>query len=245
MRISEVTSSNKPYIRIVRGKKRVDIPITPKTIVLPPNKASLRDYGYVGCETIRVNYKGKTVKINWAFNHNKMTLYCSSGHKAYSWHNVKIATVTNAKGKKEHLVVCKRPYGTETERRRFKRYPLVKSIIISQGDNSFNASTVDLSFGGVGIALKNRINIIPSEPIIVNFDDSTTIRARLVRTVFKEDGSEILGCSVSKVYKYEMAKMITQDEARINQEKEEAAKAKKQAKETDAGWTQESIKRWH
>ena len=30
-----------------------------------------------------------------------------------------------------------------------------------------------------------------------------------------------------------------------NQEKEEAAKAKKQAKETDAGWTQESIKRWH
>ena len=244
MRISEITAANKPYIRVVKGKKKIDIPITPKSVILPTSRMYYRDCGYVGCESIRVNFKGKVVKINWTFNHNKMVLYCSSGHKAYSWNNVKVATYTNAKGKKENVIVCKRAYGDETERRRYKRYPMVKRIIISQGDNAYEAATCDLSFGGIGITVKNRINIIPSEPINVDFGDAK-VRARLVRTVFREDGSELFGCSVSKVYKYEMAKIITQDEAAANREKEEAAKAKKLARETDKGWTQDSIKRWH
>ena len=244
MRISEITTANKPYIRIIKGKKKIDIPITPKLVALPMGKSNYRDCGYVGCENIRVNFKGKVVKINWTFNHNKMTLFCSSGHKAYSWSNVKVATFTDARGKKQNLIVCKRAYGDETERRRYKRYPLVKYIVISQGDNMYEAATADLSFGGIGIVSKKRINIIPSEPINVDFGD-VKIRARLVRTVFREDGSELFGCSVSKVYKYEMAKLITHDEAEANRAKEEAAKAKKIAKETDSGWNEGRITRWH
>ena len=244
MRISEITTANKPYIRIVKGKKKVDIPVIPKSVVMPIGRIGYRDCGYVGCENIRVNFKGKVVRLNWTFNHNKMTLFCSSGHKAYSWKNVKVATFTDVKGKKENVIVCKRAYGDETERRRYKRYPLVKKVTISQGDNSFDASTMDMSFGGVGLLVNKRINIIPSEPINVDFGDAK-IRVRLVRTVFRDDGSEFFGCSVSKVYKYEMAKLITHDEAEANRAKEAAEKAKKIAKETDSGWSQSSISRWH
>lgn len=245
MRISELTSGNKPYIRIIRGKKKVDIPITPKFVMLPATKMLYKDYGYVGCEAIRINFKGKTVKLNWTFNHNKMTLFCSSGRKAYSWKNVKVTTVTTANGKKEHLIVCKRAYGDETERRRYKRFPIIKSIVISQGVNRYEASTADISYGGVGIVVKRRINIIPSEPIVVEFGDNSKVKARLVRTVFRDDGSELFGCAISKVYKYELAKIISLDDAIANSKRNEAAQAREKSKNTDAGWNESSIKRWH
>ncbi|MBP5594100.1 MAG: hypothetical protein J6Y02_01870 [Pseudobutyrivibrio sp.] len=74
MKISDLTTLNKPYIRVSKGKKKIDIPIIPKLVLLPPSRSNLRKYAFVGCESIRFNFKGKTVKLNWAFNHNKMTL---------------------------------------------------------------------------------------------------------------------------------------------------------------------------
>jgi hypothetical protein len=239
MRISEVTSSNKPYIRIVKGKKRIDIPITPKTVVLPPSRGSMREYAFVGCENIRVNYKGKIVKLNWSFNHNKMTLYCTSGRKAYCWNNVKVATITDIHGKKEHLVVSKRDFGDETERRRYKRYPFVKPVTIIQGDRQYDATSLDLSYGGVALIVKKRINLVPSQQIRVDFGTDTKILIRLVRTVFRQDGSELFGFSISQVYRAEIAKILRIDEPKGT------GKDKDSEKDTDVGWSQSSIKRWH
>ncbi len=242
MRISEITSSNKPYIRIVKGKKRVDIPIVPKPVVLPPNKAYLKKFAFVGCDTIKINFKGKTVKLNWTFNHNRMTLYCSGGHKAYSWSNVKVATITTSTGKKEHVVVCSRDYGDETERRKYKRFPIIKNVTIFQGDTSFPGSTVDVSYGGVGIKVKSGVKIVPSEPLHIDFGTSRPVKARLVRTVFNSDGSELIGCFISKVFKYDMMQVIG-NQGSSGPTKEELEEQKR-LKETDKGWYESSIKRW-
>ena len=242
MRLSEITSANKPYIRITKGRKKVDVPIYPKVVILPPNRAGLKRYAFVGCENIKVHFKGKIVRLNWSFNHNRMTLYCSGGHKAYSWSNVKVATITRPGGKKDNIIVCKREYGDETERRRHKRYPIVKNVTITQGSTSFRGSTVDLSYGGVGIAVKRNTNVVPSEPLSIDFGDSTTIIGRLVRTVFKEDGSQLLGCFVSKKYKYEMMTLINHDAAFFA---EAGEKKEKEQKDTDKGWYEGQIKRWH
>ena len=243
MRISEITSANKPYIRISKGKKKVDVPIIPKYVVVPPGKINRKKYAFVGCQDIRVQFRGKTVKLNWAFNHNKMTLFCSSGRKAYSWMNVRVATYTSPSGKKEQLVVCKREYGEETERRRFKRYPVVKHIIVRQGANAFNADTVDISYAGVGISIKQNVKIIPSQPLDIDFSDSSHIRARLVRSVFREDGSQIIGCHVPKAFRFEMAKLV-----RIEDDIERALKHgsdNEREADTDDGWYEGSIKKWH
>ena len=239
MRISDLTSLNKPYIRITKGKKKIDIPISPKMVVLPPSKSSLRKYAFVGCDSIRFNFKGKTVKLNWSFNHNKMTLYCTSGHKAYSWPNIKVITITGGNGKKEHLIVSKKAFGDETERRRFKRYPIVRNVTIIQGDKRFAASTVDISYGGAGIVVKKQISLIPSQPIRVDFGDNISVPIRLVRTIFIPDGSELFGCFISQVHRPEMARILRVEEAidigvkRTPVEKE------------DAGWSAGTIKRWH
>ena len=52
MKISEVTTLNKPYIRVSKGKKKIDIPIIPKLVLLPPSRMNLRKYAFVGCESI-------------------------------------------------------------------------------------------------------------------------------------------------------------------------------------------------
>lgn len=243
MRLSEITSANKPYIRIVKGKKRVDIPIVPKLVLLPPNKSNYRKYAFVGCENIRVRFKGKTVKLNWTFNHNKMTLYCSSGHKAYSWTNVKVATITSVNGKKEQLLVCKHDYGDETERRKYKRYPMIKRVTITQGSNVFDGATVDISYGGVGISVKRNIKVIPSEPLSLDFGDSKKVKARLVRTVFKDDGSEILGCFIPAVFKSDMVRLVHEDDT-LEVAKSSNSDREKQ-RDTDRGWYEGQIKRWH
>ena len=243
MRISEITTANKPYIRIVKGKKKIDIPITPKFVMLPPNKLGLKKYAFVGCENVRVKFKGKIVKINWAFNHNKMTLYCSSGHKAYAWNNVKVATITNAKGKKEQLVVCKREFGDETERRKYKRYPMIKRVIITQGNASYEGATMDISYNGLGIAVDRNARINPTEPLNIDFGNDTRVRARLVRTVFREDGTEFLGCHVSNMYRTDMVKLVAVNEAKS--ESKQHDKEKDKEKDTDKGWYEGQIKRWH
>lgn len=239
MKISEVTTLNKPYIRVSKGKKKIDIPIIPKLVLLPPSRMNLRKYAFVGCESIRFNFKGKIVKLNWAFNHNKMTLYCTSGRQAYSWNNIKVITVFGANGKKEHLVISRKAFGDETERRRHKRYPIARNVIILQGDNKFPATTVDISYGGVGITVKKQINLIPSQPIRVDFGDGISVPVRLVRSTFRGDGSELFGCSISSTYRPEMAKILRAEEAI-----EIGVKRNPKEKE-DAGWSQTSIKRWH
>ena len=245
MRLQEISAANKPYIRVTKGKKKVDIPISPKVVLLPPSKGYLRNYALLGCESIRFHFKGKVVKLNWAFNHNKMTLYCTSGHKAYSWNNIKVATITGAHGKKEHLVVCKRAYGDETERRRFIRYPVVKEVTIIQGDKQFPASTVDISYGGMGLKSKAAISLIPTQPIKVDFGD-TKVAIRLVRTVFNGDGTEFFGCSVSSLYRQDMAKIlhISNSPLDIDLAAQSVAKEKKKKKE-DPAWTADAFKRWH
>jgi hypothetical protein len=244
MRLQEVTASNKPYIRVTKGKKKVDIPISPKVVLLPPSKGYLRNYALLGCESIRFHFKGKTVKLNWAFNHNKMTLYCTSGRKAYSWNNIKVATVTGARGKKEHIVVCKRAYGDETERRRFIRYPVVKEVTIIQGDNKFPATTVDISYGGMGLKCTHAISLIPTQPIKVDFGD-TKVSIRLVRTIFNGDGSEFFGCSVSSVFRQDMAKILHINNSPLDIELASEAVKKKPKKREDPAWNADAFKRWH
>ncbi len=239
MRISEITSLNKPYIRVFRGKRKVDIPIAPKIIMLPASKSYLRDYAFIGCDSIKFNYKGKSVKLNWTFNHNKMTLYCTSGRKAYCWRNVRVATVINANGKKEHIVFCKRAYGDETERRRFKRYPMIKNVTIIQGNKKFAASTLDISYGGVGLKVNKMINLVPSEPIKVDFGESI-VSVHLVRTIFSSDGSEIFGCSVSSAFRSEMSEQVRTVMPVVEYTPKKEPKPKE-----DAGWSAASIKRWH
>ena len=244
MRMQEITASNKPYIRITKGKKKVDIPISPKVVLLPPSKGYLRNYALLGCDSIRFQFKGKVVKLNWAFNHNKMTLYCTSGRKAYEWRNVKVATITGAHGKKEHLVVCKRSYGDETDRRRFIRYPVVKNVTILQGDKSFPATTVDISYGGVGLKTKSAITLVPNEPIKVDFGDAK-VTVRLVRSVFCGDGTELFGCSVSSVFRPEMAKILHISNSPLDIELAAGAAEKKRKKKEDAIWNADAFKRWH
>ena len=133
MRISEITSENKPYIKISKGNKKVEVPIIPKPVVIPAGRLNMKKYSYVGCENIRVRFKGKIVRLNWAFNHNKISLLCSADRKAYCWKNIKVVTFNAPNGKKEQIVVCKRDYGDETERRKFKRYSVNKPVTIRQG----------------------------------------------------------------------------------------------------------------
>lgn len=242
MRISELTSNNKPYIRISKGNKRVDVPIIPKNIYIPAGKIDRKKYSYVGCENIKVQFKGKIVKLNWTFNHNSMTLYCTSGRQAYKWKNIKVATITHPNGKKEQIVVSKRDYGDETERRKFKRYATAQQIYIKQENNVYKADTVDISYGGVGFTIKRNAKIIPSLPIEVIFDDKTKVKARLVRSVFRGDGSQLLGCFVSKRYRFQMAKIVKIEEELLESERRGG---KSKDKDTDDGWYDDEIKRWH
>ena len=244
MRISEITFANKTYIRVSKGKKKLDIPVTPKTFLIPRSRTKLWKFAFVGCESIRVNYKGKTVKLNWTFNHNKMTLFCSSGHKAYSWKNVKVANVTSATGEKEQIILCKREFGDETERRKYKRVPLIKNVTITQGGKTYQGSTVDISYGGMGIKLKQNVLLTPKEPLNIQIDENTKVKARLVRTVFKDDGTELLGCYVSKVFRLEMMRLVGEEEAMKRIEIMEREKEKATQAETDSGWYESNI-RWH
>lgn len=241
MRISEITSENKPYIKISKGNKKVEVPIIPKPVVIPAGRLNMKKYSYVGCESIRVRFKGKIVRLNWAFNHNKITLLCSADRKAYCWKNIKVVTFNAPNGKKEQIVVCKRDFGDETERRRFKRYPVNKPVTLRQGANSFKAQTADVSIAGVGIIIDRNVKIIPKLPIEVIFADASKIKARLVRTVYRGDGSELLGCHVSKSFRYQMTRLVRIEEDYIERQRH----ANDEDLDTDDGWLEGSIKRWH
>ena len=241
MRLSEITTDNKPYIKISKGNKKVEVPIIPKPVVLPAGKINMKKYSYVGCQKICVRFKGKIVRLNWAFNHNRISLLCSADRKAYCWKNIKVVTINGSNGTKEQIVVCKRDFGDETERRKFKRYSTKKPVTIRQAGNCYKAATADVSIAGIGIIVEKNVQILPKIPIEITFSDESKINARMVRTVFREDGSELLGCRVSKSFRYQMTRFVRIEEDFLERQRHGEGTDEF---DTDEGWLEGSIKRW-
>ncbi|MBP5594101.1 MAG: PilZ domain-containing protein [Pseudobutyrivibrio sp.] len=136
-------------------------------------------------------------------------------------------------------MISRKAFGDETERRRHKRFPIARAVTILQGNNKFPATTVDISYGGVGMFVKKQISLVPSQPIRVDFGDGVLVPVRLVRSTFRGDGSELFGCSISQTFRPEMSKIL-REEGAIDIGIQRNPKEKE-----DAGWSQTSIKRWH
>ena len=79
--------------------------------------------------------------------------------------------------------------------------------------------------------------------MVIDFGTDKPVRARLVRTIFKDDGSALLGCFIGKSYKYDMVKIVNV-EADVSVTTK-ADEEKRKQKDTDKGWLEGEIKRWH
>ena len=237
MRLSEITNDNKPYIRVTKDNRRIEIPLK-----LSHVKVERPTSYYLGFEPIRFKWQGKVVAIDWTFKDARPALYCTHNKKGYMWDNVKIMT-TKENGKKFGLVLTQIDIGVECERRRFKRTRISEPVEITQDGVSVKGEAVNISYGGVGIKLRHSDVFTNDTPILINFINKETIfPIRIVRTMILDEENQLLGCAFSTKYKYEVAKILSLDEAKENTAK--SAKKNSQAG-NDNGWNQKEIKRWH
>ena len=238
MRLSEITNDNKPYIRVTKDNRRIEIPLKLTTV-----KVERPTSYYLGFEPIRFKWQGKVVAIDWSFKDARPSLYCTKDKKAYMWDNVKVVTAKE-NGKKFGLVLTQIDIGVECERRRFKRTKISEPVEITQDGVSIKGEAINISFGGVGIKLRHSDVFTNDTPILINFTNKeTTFPIRIVRTMILDEENQLLGCSISTKYKYEIAKILSLDEAKENTEKN--SKTNENQSNSDSGWNQKEIKRWH
>ena len=238
MRLSEITNDNKPYIRVTKDNRRIEIPLKLTTV-----KVERPTSYYLGFEPIRFKWQGKVVAIDWSFKDARPSLYCTKDKKAYMWDNVKVVTAKE-NGKKFGLVLTQIDIGVECERRRFKRTKISEPVEITQDGVSIKGEAINISFGGVGIKLRHSDVFTNDTPILINFTNKeTTFPIRIVRTMILDEENQLLGCSISTKYKYEIAKILSLDEAKENTEKNSKTNANQS--NSDSGWNQKEIKRWH
>ena len=238
MRLSEITNDNKPYIRVTKDNRRIEIPLKLTTV-----KVERPTSYYLGFEPIRFKWQGKVVAIDWSFKDARPSLYCTKDKKAYMWDNVKVMTAKE-NGKKFGLVLTQIDIGVECERRRFKRTKISEPVEITQDGVSIKGEAINISFGGVGVKLRHSDVFTNDTPILINFTNKeTTFPIRIVRTMILDEENQLLGCSISTKYKYEIAKILSLDEAKENTEKNSKTNANQS--NSDSGWNQKEIKRWH
>ena len=238
MRLSEITNDNKPYIRVTKDNRRIEIPLKLTTV-----KVERPTSYYLGFEPIRFKWQGRVVAIDWSFKDARPSLYCTKDKKAYMWDNVKIMTAKE-NGKKFGLVLTQIDIGVECERRRFKRTRISEPVEITQDGVSIKGEAINISYGGVGIKLRHSDVFTNDTPILINFTNKETIfPIRIVRTMILDEENQLLGCSISTKYKYEIAKILSLDEAKENTAK--TSKRNANQSNMDRGWNQKEIKRWH
>lgn len=237
MKLSDITNANKPYIKITKNRRRIEIPLKVLNVKLERPTAY-----YIGFEPIKFRWKGRVVSLDWKFKNARPTLYCTHNKKAYMWDNVKVIT-SKENGQKFGLVLTQIDIGVQCERRRFKRTNISEPVELSQDGVVLKGEAVNISYGGVGIKLRHSEALTNESPILIKFVNKETIfPIRIVRTMLLDGGNQLLGCAISVKYKYEVAKILSLDDAIKN-----AAKKKKNAEKAvaDHGWDQKEIKRWH
>ena len=237
MRLSEITDLNKPYIRVTKDNRRIEIPLK-----LSPVRLERPMAYYLGFEPIKFIWQGKTVAIDWSFKNTAPALYCTSNKKAYKWENVKIVT-SKENGRKFGLVLSQVDIGVECDRRRFNRKRISEPIELIQDGVIIKGTAVDISYGGIGIKVKHSDVLTNTSPIQIRFiDKDTAFPIKLVRTMILDMNTQLLGCSISSKYKYEIAKVLSLDEAKINTSK---VSNNRSAPGDDHGWSLKEIKKWH
>ena len=236
MRLSEITNANKPYIRVTKDNRRIEIPLK-----LTPVKIEHPTAYYVGFEPIKFRWQGKTIAIDWTFKDTRPALYCTSNNKGYMWDNVKVMP-TKENGKKFGLVLTQIDIGVQCERRRFKRTQIDEPVELIQDGVSVQGKAVNISYSGIGIQIRHSEVLTNDSSIQINFVNKGTIfPIKIIRTMILDNENQFIGVSISPKYKHEVAKILSLDVAREN-----SAKApKKSSYNTDAGWEQREIKRWH
>ena len=246
MRINEITKENKPYLKITRGKKHIEVPFNPKNLVLPANKR-VPGYSYIGSEDIRVQHRGKRVRLNWGLCHANVSLFCTYHGQAYKWDNIKVArTYIDSKRKKETLVLTKQIYGTKVERRRYRRYPIAEITEVVQGTFVTKARTHDISYGGIGIILPASTPLNAKNQIKITFDKSTTpLYFKLVRRISVSNSNDLFGFKVLVKSKNDLGRILDlHRQAFVNISKDINPFNKDDTYE-DKGWTQKTINKWH
>lgn len=238
MRLSEITDANKPYIRVTKDNRRIEIPLKLASIHLDKPTAY-----YLGFEPIKFKWQGKVVAIDWTFKNTRPSLFCTHNKKAYMWDNVKIIT-SKENGRKFGLVLTQFDIGVECERRRHKRSKINEPIELIQDGVSISGTAIDISFGGIGIKTKHSDVLTNDATIYIKFiNKDTMFPIKLVRTMIMDMESQLIGCTVSSKYKYEIAKVLSLDEAKGNTAKSQAKARSRQGE--DHGWSQKELKRWH
>lgn len=237
MRLSEITNENKPYIRVTKENRRIEIPLK-----LTPVKWEHPTAYYLGFEPIKFKWQGRTVAIDWTFREATPALYCTNHQKGYMWDNVKIIT-TKEHGRKFGLVLTQIDIGVECERRRFKRTKINEPIELMQDGITIKGEAADISYSGIGVRIKHSETLTNDSTILINFlNKGTVFPIKIIRTMILDEDNQFIGCSIPPKYKHEIAKILSLDEARENAAKTPRERA---LPNTDKGWTQREIKRWH
>ncbi|MBO6128989.1 MAG: PilZ domain-containing protein [Pseudobutyrivibrio sp.] len=237
MRLSEITNEHKPYIRVTKDNRRIEIPLK-----LMPVKLEHPTAYYLGFEPIKFKWQGRIVALDWSFKDTTPALYCTNNKKGYMWDNVKVMT-SKENGKKFGLVLTQIDIGVECERRRFKRTTINEPIELIQDGITVQGEAANISYSGIGIRIRHSEVLTNDSTIMINFTNKGTVfPIKIVRTMILDSENQFIGCSVSPKYKHEIAKILSLDEAREN-----TAKAAKRSSQpgADRGWDQKEIKRWH
>ena len=243
MRLSEIGTENKPYIKIEKNNKKIKLTVTPKHVIFNDNENALEGYFYMGCDEIFIKHKGTPCKINWKSNKCAITLYCTNDSKAYKWDNISVVSLDNKSKKHECLLVTNQKYGYETERRKTTRYPAETEVMVQQGDIKISGITRDISLAGLGIIVPQVPNFKANKLLKITIG-GTTIPAKLKRTVIETDGNILLGCFVSAKYKKHLAFMLKElGVLKINPITIKEIQTHQPY--MDEGWKQKEIKRWH
>ena len=169
MRLSEITNEHKPYIRVTKDNRRIEIPLK-----LTPVKLDQPTAYYLGFELIRFKWQGKSVALDWTFKETRPALYCTNNKRGYMWDNVKIIT-GRENGKRFGLVLTQIDIGVECERRRYKRTKINEPVELTQDGVSVRGEAADISFSGIGIRIRHSDVLTNDSPIYINFTNKGTV----------------------------------------------------------------------
>ena len=110
MKLRDITSQMNPVLRIVKGNKKIEIPIKINNSVLHKDIK----IPYIGIDSSKLKYKGKLISLKFDSKKYDIFLFCVNEGTAFKWDNLKVVTVKQY-GKKETFILAKNDYGMKDD----------------------------------------------------------------------------------------------------------------------------------